>query len=399
MRLSNGTAVRPPSPKPTVAALCAIGAAAWCIFSIDTCLAVNSSIRSNSLSIIKEVLVRGVVGRPAALVQISGGGFAMVGAGATAWAAETDGGGVLLWKYVLPPDPTVHMSGQSAYRGVVALANGGILACGELWTKKQQTAIVTILDSRGVLVQQRTLFPKDDTGIRTSSFQSCFPWGDGFALTGRWYDGQQAYYWLLKLDRNGIREWEKLGDELPGLNGVVNEDQSLTLVGIPVHGTAVKIARFNPKGELIATRKTAFSEARAVRSVTPTSVIRVIGVDSDNRNVLLSLAGDLHDTSAPKQIAWLNIREGCAYNIADGSVVLFGNKFIDGAIYRSSIGWLDRHDAADDEHIMAVPDKRDTSYTVSDAAPISSRRFVTVRDLERSVDPENNGVVLSWVTF
>jgi hypothetical protein len=332
---------------------------------------------------------------------VPGGGFVVVGGAASAWAVATDANGQFLWKYSVPTDPGVRMQVQSTFHRVVSLASGSVLACGELWTKNnQQTAIVVILDSHGKLVEQRTIFPKDDQTVTTSSFDSCIAWGDGFALTGTWYDHQrrQAHYWLVKLDKNGMLEWEKLGEELPGSDGAITADQNLTLVGIPVRAQAVTITRFDPKGEVVATRMTPFREARVVRSVESASEVKVIGVDSDTHNVLLSLSGDLKDTRPPKRLEWLSIREGCAYLLPDGSVALFGNKFISGGVYRASIGWLDRNNADDKIETMGVPDRQDASYTVADAVPISPHQFVALRDLE-TANPATSGAVLSWITF
>jgi hypothetical protein len=376
-----------------------------CIGAITVALLLAScakadSPQGNSILIDREVLVPGLAGRPSAMTRLAAGGFVIVGASGTAWAAATDANGQFLWKYSVAADPKVQFLVQSKFHGVVPLASGGILACGELITNNQQTAIVVSLDSHGKLIEHRTIFPKDDQTVKTSSFLSCMAWGDGFALTGRWYDDvrRQAYYWLVKLDKNGVREWEKLGEELPGFDGVITADQNLTLVGIPVHARAVTIARFNPKGEVVATRITTFREARAVRSVESTSAVKVIGVDSDIHNTLLSLTGDLKDTRPPKRLEWLSIREGCAYLLPDGSVTLFGNRFVSGAIYRAAIGRLDRRDVDDEIQTMKIPDSQDASYSVADAVPISPHKFVVLRDLE-SANPATSGALLSWVTF
>jgi hypothetical protein len=361
----------------------------------------NDSAQARSIVIDREVSVSGVAGKPSAMTRLAAGRFVIVGAYGTAWAAAIDANGQLLWKYSVPADPDVRFLVQSTFHGVVPLASGGVLACGELFTKdNRQRSIIVILDSEGKLVELRTILPKDDPTVRTSSFLRCAAWGDGFVLTGRWYDEsrRQAYYWLVKLDKDGVREWERLGDELPGFDGVVNADQNLTLVGIPVHARAVTITRFNPKGEVVATRITTFREARAVRSIDSTNAVKVIGVDSDTHNVLLSLTGDLRDTRPPKRLDWLSIREGCASLLPDGSVALFGNRFVSGAVYRASIGWLDRRDADDQIETMGVPDRQDASYTVADAVPISPHQFVALRDLE-TANPATSGAVLSWVTF
>ena len=289
--------------------------------AIGACHKANSPNPSRSLVIEKEFLIRELRGRPEAITRTANGGFAMVGEAASAWAAATDANGQFLWKYTVPTDPDVRFLIQSAFHGVVPLASGGVLACGERFTSdNRQRSIVVILTSEGKLVEQRTILPKDDPTVRSSSFLSCAAWGDGFVLSGRWYDEKkrQAYYWLLKLDKDGVREWEKLGDELPGFDAAVNGDQNLTVVGIPVHAGAVQIARFNSKGDLLATRMTEFREARAVRSVEPTNEVKVIGYNSGSHGVLLSLTGDLHDTRS-ERIEWM--LNGCAYLLDRKSVV------------------------------------------------------------------------------
>src|ERR1700722_6582357 len=221
--------------KPSYTGLRAFVAFAFCLSSTSACPKVNSPNQSKTFAVEREISIPAVSGKPAALTRVPGVGFGVVGGAASAWAAATDANGQFLWKYSVPTDPKVRFLVQSTFHGVAPLASGGILACGELFTKdNQQTAIVVILDNHGKLVEQRTIFPKDDQTVKTSSFLSCKAWGDGFVLTGRWYDDarRQAYYWLVKLDKNGGREWEKLGEELPGFDGVIAADQSLTLVGI-----------------------------------------------------------------------------------------------------------------------------------------------------------------------
>ena len=150
---------------------------------------------------------------------------------------------------------------------------------------------------------------------------------------------------------------------------------------------------------MVATRMTEFREARAVRSVEPTSELKVIGVDSGTHNVLLSLKGGLRDARAPKRLDWLSLRNGCAYLLPHGSVALFGNKFAVGAVYRAAVGWLDRHGADDQVETMDVPDRQDSSLTVADAGLISPHQFMALRDLQSAINPTHNGSILFWVTF
>jgi hypothetical protein len=381
-----------------VSTSCVVAAIALCVMAIGACHKANSPDQSRSLVIEEEFLIREAKGRPEAITRTASGGFVVVGVAASAWAAATDANGQFLWKYTVPTDPNVHFLIQSTFHGVVPLPSGGVLACGELFTSdNRQRSIIVILDGEGKLVEQRTILPKDDPSTRSSSFLSCAAWGDGFVLSGRWYDEKkrQAYYWLLKLDKDGVREWEKLGDELPGFDAAVNGDQNLTVVGIPVHAGAVQIARFNSKGDLLATRMTEFREAHVVRSVDPTNEVKVIGYNSGSHGVLLTLTGDLHDIRS-KRIEWM--LNGCTYLLPDGSVAIFGSKYF-GAVPRAFVGWVDRHNAHDQIEPLSVPDLQDHSQMIGDAVPISPDQFVAIRDLGSAVNANDNGSVLTWVTF
>jgi hypothetical protein len=379
-----------------------MAAIALCLTSIGACHKVNPSSQSKSLVVEKEVLISEVPGKPHALTRTTSGGFVVVGEAASAWAAATDANGQFLWKYSLPIDSHVQFQVQSTFHGVVPLPSGGVLACGELFTAdNRRTAIVVLLDSEGKLVEQRTIVPKDDATVRSSSFLSCATWGDGVVLTGRWFDTRrdQGYYWIVKLDKNGVREWEKLGEELPGFDAVVTSDQSLTVVGIPVRTRIVTIARFTPKGDLVATKMTEFREARAIRSTEPTSEVKVIGVDSDTNNILLSLTSALRDTRAARRLGSIILREGCAYLLPDGSVAVFGNRFVSGGIYRASIGRVNQRDGNSQIETMGVPYPQDSSFTVADAVPISRNQFVALRDVVGGPGSTHNGFLLFWVTF
>jgi hypothetical protein len=367
------------------------------ISSTGACQKLDTSEQGSSIVIDHEVLVPGLSGKPNAMAQLTGGGFVLVGAHGAAWAAGTDAQGKLLWKYEEPLDPNVKTQNQSEFHGVVPLANGGALLCGEIYTKDYEAGLLLILDSSGRAVERLTALPNNDRSMFASSFMACFSWGKGIAVTGVGADGHKGFAWLVKLNKDGVKEWEKFDAELPGINGVALADNSLILMGSPTGLEGVTVASLNQKGVLVASNKTKYLDARPVRSVGPPSVTKLLAVDSRNGNILVTLNGDLQEIGTGKRVGPPSIRDGCAYTLTDGSVVLFGNRA--GSVYRSAIGWINRGGRGDEVREMPVPIQQDASFSMRDAVSLSANQFVAMRDQVSSINPANTGVVLSWVTF
>lgn len=232
----------------------------------------------SSIVIDREALVPGLTGKPNAMARLAGGGFVIAGAWGTAWAAGTDANGKLLWKYEEPRDPLVQFQEQSDFHGVVSLANGGALLCGQTSNKDHQAGIglIVIISADGHVVERRNVFPNEDQSTSSSAFRECFPWGIGFALTGGGYDGQKSFVWLVEVDRNGAKELEKTGLDLPGISGVATSGSDLVLLGSPTGVEGMTVVRLNQQGKLVASRKTNFLDARPVRSVNVPNEIKLV---------------------------------------------------------------------------------------------------------------------------
>ena len=239
------------------------------------------------------------------------------------------------------------------------------------------------------------MFPNDQHGD-FGSLNKITSWGDGFAISGWGTDQKKSYFWLVKLDKDGAKEWDKVRGDLAGMNTVALSDQTLIQAGVRSEGGAL-IVRLDQNARLIAQRSTDFFEATPIQPYGPANRIKVLAVDGAYRNVLLNLKTNLQDENRPEGVGWPSIHDGCAFDLPDGSVALFGNQLITGGVYRSTIG---RSGPRHGLQQMPVPNPQVSSYSFVAAVRIGPNRFVAVRDqVSNPDDPGNTGVVLSWVSF
>jgi len=180
------------------------------------------------------------------------------------------------------------------------------------------------------------------------------------------------------------------------MNTVALSDQTLIQAGRSNEG-GIRIVRLDQQARLVAERSTDFFEAKPIQPFGPTNRIRVLAMDGAYRNFLLTLKGNLQDEKRPDGVGPPNIHDGCAFDLPDGSVALFGNQLISGGAFRSTIGrWGSRQGLLQ----MPVPNPQVSSYSFVAAVRVGPNRFVAMRDqVSRPDDPGNTGVVLSWVAF
>jgi hypothetical protein len=157
------------------------------------------------------------------------------------------------------------------------------------------------------------------------------------------------------------------------------------------------VVRLNQQGKLVARRKTNFLDARPVRSVYRSIGIKLIAGDNYKNNVLLTLNDELQDMVSIKRVTPINLGNGCAYALPDGSIVLFGN--VVGQEYRSAIGWVNRRGKDDAVRAMSISEAQESSFSIRDAVALSANQFVAMRDQVSTIKPENSSVVLSWITL
>jgi len=345
-----------------------------------------------SITVNREVVFSDVKPRVNAIARTRDGGFVVTGIGLAAWVVATDSQGTLLWQYNDPVDDMNHTVSQSVpqteYHGAVPMANGNILLCGGKYKSGDTDNLLVILGPHGKVVEKRVEVPNDDPSLKYSNFYQCFPWRDGTLLIGNANDGTHGYIWLVELDANGVKRRQALMDNVPAV-------ATGTIVGPSFVFTAwnspddFRVIRANEKGETIAKRVIAGEFIVQLRSV----------IETNNSSILIYRAGKatlyilderLRDVQPPKAIkGYFDPQAGRGYVLADGSMVLFG---------RSSNAALTLISNKGKPLAIREFNPKYTSFSVSDAVPVSADEFVTVRG-SVSQNPKDQGLVISWVTI
>lgn len=316
----------------------------------------------------------------------------VTGVGVTAWVIATDSHGTPIWRFSDPIDSTMDTGSQSApqseFHGAVSLANGNTLLCGAKYKGGQTENLLVILDRNGRLIEKRVQVPNDDSRFIYSNFYQCFIWQDGVLLLGNTNDGTHGYIWLVELDANGVRTRQAFVDNAP-------RPATGTAVGPSFVFTAwdsqdnFRVIRANRKGETIAKRGIAGEFIVQLRSVLETSKSSILIYRAD-QVTLYTLDERLQDVQPPKVIrGYFDPQAGRGYVLANGSVVLFG---------RSSNATIALLGEQGDTQAIQAFNPKYTSFSVSDAVPVSSDQFVTVRGSVSQV-PKDQGLVMSWVTI
>jgi hypothetical protein len=150
---------------------------------------VSSAGGNHTIEIERQVWLGGIEGRPTALAILPAGGYVIAGHLHTGWAVATDVQGTILWKYEAPLDESLALPSpafsQSKFHGVVPLANGNILLCGEKYINPHKiVALLTILSGNGQVLDERSDPTNGDHDDTSSSIERCVGWNDGVVLTG-----------------------------------------------------------------------------------------------------------------------------------------------------------------------------------------------------------------------
>lgn len=344
-----------------------------------------------SIIVDREVFFPDVKPRVDAIARTREGGFVVAGFGVTAWVIATDSKGALLWQFIDPIDDKIDTGSQSApqseFRGAVSLANGNTLLCGGGYRNGHTQSLVVILDRRGSPVEKRVEIPNHDPRFVTSSFYQCFAWQDGILLLGNANDGAHGYIWLLELDDNGASKRQAFVDNVPALKAGPRAAPSFVFTAWD-SSESVRILRTDALGETLAKRVIAGEFIVQLRSMVESNQTSFI-IYGAGRATLYTLDEQLRDARPPRQISNFDVLAGCGYVLADNSMALFGRA------PNAAVAWMSGRDRA---YTMHPFDSKYTSLTVSDAVPISSAQFVTVRG-SVSEDPRDQGLVMSWVTI
>jgi hypothetical protein len=326
---------------------------------------------------------------PTAIAATDSGGFAIAGKGGGAWAGVADSTGSLLWEF-RDREPGIKPGLESSFAGVVQLANGNILFCGsKTSTESGGNGLITIFSATGEAIEQRLMKPNGDAAFFGALFSRCLKWNDGYVLLGRALKGNfEGYGWLVKLNKDGAKEWEVVSDDIPGAS--VSETSAHNLVIAGSHTLESRLAIVNSRGETIAKRTIRGGDPVLLAPLEPADVTRVLIYSPSDRTVSLhTLNSRLEDARPPVYVPEFDVTQGRGYVRSDNSLALFGKT------RGAAVAWIrqDGKPVAD-----TVFNDRFKSFTLADAIPISDNEFVAVR-LSVSQAENDQGVVLSWVRF
>ncbi|MGA2552684.1 MAG: hypothetical protein ABSF50_21270, partial [Burkholderiaceae bacterium] len=141
-----------------------------------------------------------------------------------------------------------------------------------------------------------------------------------------------------------------------------------------------------------------YGGALLVRTTLPMERIPVL-LYGEKEGVYTSLDANLQNPSPAKSVKPMNSQNGRGYFLPDGSLALFGFAQVGAGLLTApltaAIGLVSPKGKLDS---IFVFEPRYKSGTVADAVPISSNRFLAVRDVAGAT-PETSGVVLTWITF
>jgi len=345
-----------------------------------------------SITVDLEILLPDVEPRVDAIARTRDGGFVVTGFGATAWVVATDSHGTPLWKFVDPIVGTMDTGSQSVpqseFHGAVSLANGNTLLCGGKYKGGQTDNLLVILDRQGRLLERRVQVPNDDSRFIHSKFYQCFLWQDGVLLLGNTNDGTHGYIWLVELDVNGLKKRQAFLDTAPPVEAGIATGPSFVFTAWDSKDN-FRVIRANEKGETIAKRVLTGEFIVQLRSIVESNKTSILVYRAD-KATLYTLDERLQDVQPPKEIkGYFDPQAGRGHVLADGSVMLFG---------RSSNASISLVSEQGNTQAVRAFNPKYNSFFVSDAVPVSSDQFVTVRG-SISQDPRDQGLVMSWVTI
>lgn len=344
-----------------------------------------------SITVDREIFFPNVKPRVDAIARTRDGGFVVTGFGPTAWVLATDGHGALLWRFIDPIDSSINTGSQSVpqseFHGAVSLVGGNTLLCGGKYKNGHTQSLLVILDRNGRVVDRRDEVPNDDPRFIYSNFYRCFPWHDSILLLGNANDGTHGYIWFVELDGNGANKRQAFVDNVPAVKTAAVVEPGFVFTAWDSNDN-LRLIRVNEKGKTLAKRVIAGDFVVQLRSMVESRQTSVI-IYRDGEATLYRLDERLQDAQPPTPIADFDVLAGCGYVLADSSIALFG-RWPDAAV-----AWIRGQDKT---YTLLPLDSKYLSYTVSDAVPISTNQFVTVRG-SHSEDPKEQGLVMSWVTI
>jgi hypothetical protein len=386
---------------------------------------------SKRIVIEREVVLRGDSMEPHAVIALDDG-FVVAGERGHAAVVRVDAAGRLEWRYEDPtPDNATHQF-RSKFTGIVPLADGTLLLCGEKDTPApdetngvgvQPHGLVVLLDPDGTLRSSTVLDPEEGAGSWPGGFGACVSSADGALLFGTAGNPSVApdspdflAQRLVTVDADGKRLSDTLRpirdrirppffprrpapSRLPDSAGSTDFWLAMLQNGGPVV-SALRFTRVGPDGATTATRDLACNNFETEVEALPPDDGAMAVCRVDGELVLFGLDSRLRDVGPPLQLGsassppGFTAQQGFGYRLDDGSVLLFG-RLGTNAGDQAAVQIYARDGRSQG---LRVYDTRYRSFKVDYVYPLSTRRFLTARGAGGRT-PEQAGLVLSWVTI
>jgi hypothetical protein len=374
------------------------------VASLTTALLISTVIAESAprkITVLKEVLlVPGNAAAAHAIVRTPDGGFIVAGSilidtsENKVWATRVTSSGEVVWNYGMPTEADKDFRGiKGTLFGALMLPDNSALLCGSTGPQKpgdDVTGYLVRVDASGKVLSELTLHPNGDAHFGYSLLTRCLPWADGFALVGGLTHNQQSQGWLIKLNSQGMQEWEKVSSDAGGFDAIETADHDLITLdqGTGIYSATVR--RLNSNGELIAKRNIERQGITLMRSIDASINAYCATYKLGSLNVTIStLDKDLHDASPERVIDTAVFDHGRGFIYPDKALAIFGYAQRGGA----TIAYVGSNSKQQVDYVFP---RREGTVRVDDAVVLQSpTEFATVRKL--IVSQEKRGIVLSWV--
>lgn len=346
------------------------------------------------------------------IVKTSDGGLIILGDFGHGWAMRVTDAGAVVWDYLDDGHsvPDSHYPDQNSFSGALVLSDNSTLLCG----RKQgpsagddTSGYLVRLDAAGKVLSRLSVYPNGDKTYQTSSIRHCFQWGDGFAVLGGASSGGTHTGWLMKLDSQGNKEWERVGPNYSaGGEGFETADHDLVVASSGATLNAVILRRFNTKGEMTAERTIEQNQFRFIRTVEPSTnvyagIYRLSPSSSSSSGVSLSTSvgsydSKLQDLGPERSIKTISFDFGRAFVFPDQSLAVFGYVDLPDGTSTAAVAYVDSHSKEKSNYLFKPVHQ--SNWVVDAVALDNHGNFVTIRSAV-SADEKQIGIVLSWVSI
>jgi hypothetical protein len=358
------------------------------------------------------VLMQGNAVALHSIVKTPDGGFVILGDFGHGWATRVTASGDVIWDYRDDGHSVAnsHDLDQNSFLGALSLPDNSTLLCG----RKQGPAAgdkisgyLVRLDAAGKVLSRLSVYPSGDKTYEMSSISRCFPWGDGFAVLGGASSGGSHIGWLMKLDAQGTKEWERIGPNYSaGSEAYETADHDLVVHSSGATLTTVILRRFNTKGEMAAERTIEQNQFRFIRAVEPSAnvyagIYRLSSLSSSSAEMsrstsVASFDSKLQDLGPERSIKTISFDFGRAFMFPDQSLAIFGYVDLPDHSSTAAAAYVDSN-FKEKSNYRFKPEHG--SNWVQDAVALNTEGDFAVIRTAVSPDIKQVGILLSWVSI